>query len=106
MTVRPSSKLRRRVVERAGNRCEYCLIRQEFSASAHQIDHVVADKHRGPTTYENLALSCALCSRRKGSDLSSVDTDTGAVVRIFDPRCQAWTDHFVLDGSRILGLSP
>ncbi|MBI3469268.1 MAG: HNH endonuclease [Planctomycetes bacterium] len=58
MTPRPSRKLRRRVAERADNRCEYCLVRQQLSASVHQIDHVIADKHGGPTTFENLALSC------------------------------------------------
>jgi hypothetical protein len=106
MTVRPSRTLRRRVVERAEDRCEYCLIHQEYSASAHQIDHVVADKHGGPTILENLALSCALCNRRKGSDLSSIDAETCAVVGLFNPRRHSWDEHFVLRGPQIVGLSP
>lgn len=106
MTTRPGRTLRRRVIERAGNRCEYCLVRQELAAAAHQIDHVVAEEHGGPTTLENLALSCMLCNRRKGSDLSSVDPATAQIVPLFNPRTQVWSDHFRLEGSRIVGLTP
>lgn len=106
MTTRPGRTLRRRVVARADNRCEYCLIRQEQAASVHQIDHVVAEKHGGPTTLENLAVSCTLCNRRKGSDLSSVDPATAQIVPLFNPRTQVWSDHFRLEGSRIVGQTP
>jgi 5-methylcytosine-specific restriction endonuclease McrA len=51
--------LRRLVVDRAQNRCEYCLIPQELSLAKHQIDHVIAEKHGGETGSENLALSCS-----------------------------------------------
>jgi 5-methylcytosine-specific restriction endonuclease McrA len=58
MTTRPTAELRRQVVERAGNCCEYGLLPQEFAASTHQVDHVIAEKHGGQTVIENLALSC------------------------------------------------
>lgn len=106
MTTRPGQVLRRRVIKRAGNRCEYCLVRQEHAASAHQTDHVVAEKHGGPTTLENLALSCTLCNRRKGSDLSSIDPATAQIVPLFNPRTQVWSSHFRLEGSRIVGPTP
>ncbi|MGE0756760.1 MAG: HNH endonuclease [Pirellulaceae bacterium] len=57
MSSRPSAELRRQVVERACNRCEYCLIHQDDGVAAHQIDHVMAEKHGGETTLANLALS-------------------------------------------------
>jgi 5-methylcytosine-specific restriction endonuclease McrA len=57
MTTRPTAELRRQVVERAGNCCEYCLLPQELVASPHQVDHVIAEKHGGQTVIENLALS-------------------------------------------------
>ena len=55
MSSRPTAELRRQVVERAGNRCEYCLIHQDDAIAAHQTDHVIAEKHGGATTLENLA---------------------------------------------------
>ena len=68
MTTRPSVEFRRQVEERAHQRCEYCLLSQELAASTHQVDHVIAEKHGGQTTLDNLALSCTVCNRRKGSD--------------------------------------
>jgi hypothetical protein len=36
MSSRPSAELRRQVIERAGNRCEYCLIHQDDAVAGHQ----------------------------------------------------------------------
>lgn len=101
--TRPSAALRREVVRRARSRCEYCLIHQDDAASRHQVDHVVAEKHGGTTTLENLALSCLPCNRRKGSDIGAIDPQTGQFVRLFDPRRQQWSDHFEIVGEHIVG---
>src|SRR5688572_21448400 len=106
MSTRPSVPLRRQVVERAQNRCEYCLIHQDDAVAAHQIDHVLAEKHGGLTTLENLAVSCMVCNLRKASDLSSVDPATGAIVTLFNPRTQIWSEHFRIEGLRIVGFTP
>lgn len=37
--------LRRLVRERAGERCEYCLIPEQLTLAAHWVDHIVAEKH-------------------------------------------------------------
>ena len=95
--------LRRLVRERAHNRCEYCLIPESISFAPHWIDHVVAEKHGGKTEAENLANCCVLCNQRKGSDLSSIDPETGEVVPLFHPRRDRWDDHFVWDGPLIVG---
>jgi hypothetical protein len=105
MTTRPTAELRRQVVERAGNCCEYCLLSQDLAASSHQVDHVIAEKHGGQTAVDNLALSCIVCIRRKGSDIASVDPETGNLVPLFNPRTQQWSDHFRLDGGHIIGSS-
>ncbi len=55
---------------------------------------------------DNLALSCTLCNRRKGSDITSVDPETGEVISLFNPRAQRWLDHFEVDGVRIIGKTP
>lgn len=74
--------------------------------AAHEIDHVIAEKHGGPTEAQNLAMACALCNARKGSDLASIDVRTGAVVPLFNPRCDRWSEHFQLIGGRIEPLTP
>ena len=35
------------VRERAANRCEYCLLRQEHTEINHHIEHIVAKQHGG-----------------------------------------------------------
>jgi hypothetical protein len=74
-------------------------------ASVHQVDHVIAEKHGGQTSLDNLALSCMVCNRRKGSDIGSIDPETGNLVPLFNPRTQRWADHFTLDGAHIVGLT-
>ena len=59
------------VCERANYCCEYCLIPEAFTFASHEIDHIIARKHGGKTTAENLALSCTICNQHKGSDLAS-----------------------------------
>ena len=98
-------ELRRLVRARADGCCEYCRLAEAVSFTLHEIDHVIPKKHGGQTTAENLALSCALCNRRKGTDLASVDPETGQIVLLFHPRNDRWTDHFGLDGTRIAGLT-
>jgi hypothetical protein len=68
-------------------------------------DHIIARKHRGETVEENLAWACYLCNRLKGSDIASVDVETGRIVRLFHPRKDRWETHFRLDGPRIVGLT-
>jgi hypothetical protein len=42
--------LDRRVRERAGNRCEYCLVPADISAFTFPVDHIIAQQHGGETT--------------------------------------------------------
>jgi hypothetical protein len=106
MTTRPAAELRRRVIHRAANRCEYCLLHQDVAATAHQVDHVIAEKHGGETSVENLALSCMICNRRKGSDIGSLEPQTGRLVALFNPRTQIWAEHFAIRDCGIIGLTP
>ena len=55
-----SPGLRQLVRERAGECCEYCLIPEGVTWAAHTVDHIIAEKHGGTTTAENLALACTL----------------------------------------------
>jgi hypothetical protein len=93
--------LRQQVRERAQECCEYCLIPRSMTWASHTIDHIIAEKHGGATASDNLALACALCNSRKGSDLASVDEQTGFIEPLFHPRRDRWSDHFQLIRGRI-----
>jgi 5-methylcytosine-specific restriction endonuclease McrA len=97
--------LRRQVQERAQGRCEYCLIHESDMYYPHEADHVIAEKHGGATSLENLAWACFYCNRFKGSDLASVDPTSQKVVFLFNPREQRWKRHFRLNGGRIEGIT-
>jgi hypothetical protein len=97
------SSLRQLVLKRAQSRCEYCLLHQDDTPFTHQVDHLVALKHGGQTAAGNLALACLECNRYKGSDLAAIDPNSGEITLVFNPRLHTWTEHFVLEGPRIIG---
>ena len=105
MTYIPEA-LRRQVIERASECCEYCLLPQAVSLYTHEVDHIIAEKHRGETVLENLCLACLECNRAKGSDFGSFDPETGEITLLYNPRQQSWEEHLRLDGARIVPLSP
>jgi hypothetical protein len=93
------------VVQRAANRCEYCLLHQEDSFTPHQVDHVVSRKHGGGSAPSNLALACIQCNAWKGSDIAGFGDAAGRIVRLFHPRLDRWHDHFRLEGGAIMPLT-
>jgi HNH endonuclease len=97
--------LRRQVEERAYNCCEYCLMPDFATFASHEIDHIIAEKHGGRTESENLALSCTLCNKYKGSDLASIDPDTEKIVPLYHPRQNIWREHFQLSGADFTPLT-
>lgn len=101
-----TAALIRLVRERAGERCEYCLMPQSAYRVRFQVDHVVAQQHKGPTVPENLALACLACNSHKGPNLSGIDPDSGDVVRLFNPRAERWEDHFEWSGAELIGKTP
>lgn len=101
-----AQQLRNLVIARANSRCEYCLLHQDDEpVYPHEIDHIVAEKHLGETTAENLAYACFYCNRYKGSDIASVDPLTSQITPLFHPRSDVWREHFFLDGPVIVPLT-
>lgn len=98
--------LRREVSARAGGRCEYCLTPESVSLLSFEPDHIVAQKHGGATEANNLALCCPLCNKHKGTDLASVDPETGVIVLLYNPRRDLWRDHFRWVSHRLEGTTP
>ena len=99
------AEMRRLVIGRAARRCEYCLIHEDDTYFGCEVDHVVSEKHGGLTVVENLAYACLVCNRYKGSDLGSILVPSGDLIRFFNPRIDAWSEHFAFDGVAIKPLT-
>jgi hypothetical protein len=66
--------VRRLVAERAGHRCEYCLLHEDDAYFPHQVDHIVSRKQGGRSEADNLAFACCRCNAWKGScEVSSLN---------------------------------
>jgi hypothetical protein len=100
------ARLRRLVVLRAGNRCEYCRLTQKGQEATFHIDHILPKVAGGRTAAANLALACVSCSLRKEARRSAIEPNTNRRVALFHPRRQRWRDHFRWEGFRIVGLTP
>jgi HNH endonuclease len=106
MTI--SNAVRQLVRERARCLCEYCHSSEESSAAQFAIDHILPRSLNGSDDLNNLALACQRCNGYRYNFTSGIDPITQAVVPLFNPREQQWSDHFSWgkDGLRIVGLTP
>jgi hypothetical protein len=93
------------VWSRANTRCEYCHMPQSHSIFKHEIDHIIAIKHNGQAVADNLALACLDCNGYKGPNISGIDPINKTMVRLFNPRHDNWQEHFVWNGSELIGLT-
>lgn len=100
-----SDRLKNLVATRAEYLCEYCLMHEDDSFLAHEIEHIISLKHGGITESGNLAYACFFCNRHKGSDIASIARSTGKLARFFNPREDRWAEHFRLTGSLIEPLT-
>ena len=105
MSTYVPAPLRRQVIERVGDCCEYCRFPQSVTLLAFEMEHIIAEKHGGTTSLENLALACPYCNRAKGTDLGSIDPETNQLTPFFNPRTQNWQEHFTLVGATIMPLT-
>ena len=100
-----STFLRKLVIRRAENRCEYCRLSQKGQEATFHIDHIFPVVSGGEMVAENLALACVSCSLRKGAKETLTDPQTKKEVPIFHPRKDSWKEHFAWKGVRIEGLT-
>ena len=56
--------LRRRVLERDGLYCVYCD--EDLTDKEIHMDHVIPESKGGPTTFDNLQVTCRKCNLAKG----------------------------------------
>ena len=95
--------LRRLVVGRAANRCEYCQLSHLGQEATFHIDHVTPRAVGGEIVAENLALACVSYSLRKAAREIAKDPETGRMVTLFNPRRDIWSDHFRWDSVMLVG---
>ena len=96
---------RARITKRAGNRCEYCHLPQEWQPySIFHVEHLIPRQHLKDVSDKNLSLAYSHCNFHKGPNLSGLDPDTiNQVVNLFHPRQDDWDDHFEWDGPLLIG---
>ena len=100
---RPDRALEAEVVRRAQGRCEYCHFPETAAELPFHIDHIIAEKHGGPTLSSNLAWACFSCNLHKGPNIAGLDPETGQLTRLFHPRTDRWSDHFEWAGVLMRG---
>jgi hypothetical protein len=93
--------LKQLIIERAGNKCEYCHCPQAGRFITFHVEHIKSVKHGGSTTEDNLALSCPDCNFNKGTDVGTF-LDGENLVRFFNPRKDVWGDHFEMKEGAIV----
>lgn len=105
---RVSAEVRERVRRAAAEHCGYCLSRQEYVLGRLQFEHIIPSAKGGTDDEDNLWLACSLCNSYKGTQTESIDPLTGAAVTLFNPRLDAWADHFrwTDKGALIEGITP
>lgn len=101
--TRISAALREAVRQRAGAICEYCLLHETDGVHAFHVDHVISEKHDGPTAEHNLAFCCPFCNRAKGSDIAGLVGEE--LVRLFNPRIDVWAEHFRMEAESVVPRS-
>jgi hypothetical protein len=59
-----------------------------------EVDHVTPHALGGEVSLDNLAAACRNCNGHKSDAQSIKDPETGELVPLFNPREDAWKEHF------------
>ncbi|WP_414619771.1 HNH endonuclease [Calothrix sp. CCY 0018] len=93
---------------RANYLCEYCHSPERISATRFTVDHLLPKSIGGSDDINNLALACRRCNERRYNFIAGFDSETEAIVPLFNSRQQMWSEHFIwsANGKRIIGVTP
>lgn len=97
-----------KIRKQAQNRCGYCLVPQKLLSYKLEIEHIFPKGKGGSNQEENLWLACRQCNLSKGAKADGFDSITSKRVKLFNPREQVWSEHFVwsYDKTLIIGKTP
>jgi len=86
--------VRQQVRERAFDRCEYCQHPASHSGAPFVCEHVLPRVYGAGDTVSELAWACPACNSHKYAKTHALDSQTGRLVPLFNPRRQHWARHF------------
>ena len=100
-------EIQQKVRKRAKYLCEYCHASEKWQYVTFSVDHVIPLSQQGTNTFDNLALACFHCNRRKSNKTTAIDPKLKSEFPLFNPREQQWNDHFIWssDNFFIIGLT-
>ena len=95
------------VSARAHHACEYCRAPEAVFNLPFEVEHITPQSLGGEATEDNLALSCRSCNLYKSDYLTARDELTQQEANLFNPRRDAWQEHFSLleETGEIKGLT-
>jgi hypothetical protein len=86
--------------ERAKSRCEYCRAPEIVTGGPFEVDHIIPQASAGSDELDNLALCCNACNTRKADHMFGIDPETRQKTPLFNPRQDAWSEHFQFDSRK------
>ena len=97
-----------KIRKQARNRCGYCLVPQKLLSYKLEIEHIFPKGEGGSDDEDNLWLACRQCNLSKAAKTHGFDLITSRRVKLFNPREQIWSEHFVWsdDKTLIIGKTP
>jgi hypothetical protein len=105
---RLSARVKARVLELSGGRCEYCQSQVRFSPIPFSFDHIHPSSLGGGDDVKNIAFACQACNSYKYTSIAAIDPITGESAPLFNPRTSRWLDHFRWseDYLMVAGITP
>jgi len=91
------TEFRQIVKQRANHVCEYCLALSQYAFHPFCVDHIIPISKEGAHSLDNLAFACQHCNNCKYNKYEHPDPLSGKIVRLYNPRKDKWSDHFVWD---------
>lgn len=81
----------------ANFRCEYCRKPDVTANFTFHIEHIIGRQHGGSDHPDNLAYACSHCNWKKGPNISTVLSEKGPIIPLFNPRTDDWFEHFTVE---------
>lgn len=90
------------VRHRANFLCEYCHTAEKWQYVMFTIEHVIPVSLGGDDSFDNLALSCFACNRRKSDKIKGLDPHVNKIVQLFNPRVHQWNENFIWSKDKLV----
>jgi len=102
----PAKDIERQVRERAADRCEYCRMHQALQGATFHVEHIRPKSVGGESSLSNLAWACPSCNLQKADRTRALDPMSRELMPLFDPRNDAWNEHFYWNGLEVESTTP